>query len=150
MRRLTVLASLLVVFAASILFQSRRASQTPKAPPKRPPEELLRRSLAAEGPGLAQPFKGLTANGTIEPGVFTIRSTGVSTKPVKLAAEKFLAGLSDAARREGKDERKNPPRVRERKTVGPATSCLGTQLLFHVGPMQRTDPAQSPACHNDC
>jgi uncharacterized protein DUF3500 len=99
MRRLILLASLVVVFAASILFQSRLASQTPKAPPKRSPEELLRLSLAAEGPGLAEPFKGLTANGTIEPGLFTIRSTGVSTKPVKLAAQKFLAGLSDAQRK---------------------------------------------------
>jgi hypothetical protein len=48
MRRLTLSASLLVVFAAGTLFQSRLDSQTPKAPPRRPPEELLRLSLAAE------------------------------------------------------------------------------------------------------
>ena len=99
MRRLTLLASLLVVFAAGLLFQARLGSQSPKAPPRRPPEELLRLSLAAERPGLEEPFKGITANGTIEPAVFKIRSTGVSTRPVKLAADKFLAGLSDGQRK---------------------------------------------------
>jgi hypothetical protein len=99
MRRLTLLASMLVLFMASVLFQSRLASQTPKAPAKRPPAELLRLSLAAEGPGLAEPFTGITTNGTIEPNLFTIRSTGVSTTPVKMAAEKFLAGLTSAQRK---------------------------------------------------
>jgi hypothetical protein len=78
--------------------QSRVASQSPKAPPRRPPAELLRLSLAAEGPGLAEPFKGVTAAGTIESGLFPIRATGVSTRPVKTAAEAFLAGLSPAQR----------------------------------------------------
>jgi hypothetical protein len=99
MRRLTLLVSLLVLFTGSVLFQSRLSSQTPKAPAKRPPAELLRLSLAAEGPGLGEPFKGITTNGTIEPNLFKIRSTGVSTAPVKLAAEKFLAGLTAAQRK---------------------------------------------------
>jgi hypothetical protein len=99
MRRLTLLAALSCALVTGVLFQSRASSQTPKAPPRRPPEELLRLSLAAETPGLAEPFKGITTNGTIEPGLFKIRSTGVSTKPVKAAAERFLAGLSDAERR---------------------------------------------------
>ena len=97
--RLTLLAVLLVAFAVGVGFQSRLSSQTPKAPPRRPPAELLRLSLAAETPGLAEPFKGLTVNGAIEPDLFTVRSTGVSTKPVKNAAEKFLAGLTDAQRK---------------------------------------------------
>ena len=99
MSRFTLLAFLLVVFVAGVLFESHVSSQTPKAPPRRPPAELLRLSLAAETPGLAEPFKGITANGTIEPNLFTVRSTGVSTKPVKTAAEGFLAGLTEAQRK---------------------------------------------------
>src|SRR5688572_8267890 len=98
MRRFALLTSLLVVFVAALLVQSRVASQSPKAPPRRPPAELLRLSLAAEGPGLAEPFKGVTANGTIESGLFPVRATGVSTRPVKTAADAFLAGLSPAQR----------------------------------------------------
>ena len=76
--------------------QSGVLSQVP--PPRRPPEELLRLSLAAETPGLAEPFKGITANGQIESGLFAIRSTGVSTEPVRKAAAGFLAGLTPAQR----------------------------------------------------
>jgi hypothetical protein len=43
---------------------------------------------------LAEPFKGVTRAGTIEPGLFPVRSTGVSTKPVVDAAAKFLAALT--------------------------------------------------------
>jgi hypothetical protein len=49
--------------------------------------------------GVADPFKGVTMNGKITPGLFKIRSTGVSTKPVRIAAEAFLAGLSDEQRK---------------------------------------------------
>ncbi len=96
MSRPRIVAALLLVFAAAIQFQPELSSQTP--PPKRPPEELLRLSLAAEKPGLAQPFKGITTNGTIEPGLFAIRSTGVSTAPVRTAATAFLAALTPAQR----------------------------------------------------
>jgi hypothetical protein len=51
-------------------------------------------AVAAQRPDpLAEPFKGLTTDGTIQPGLFRIRSTGVSTKPVTAAASKFLASL---------------------------------------------------------
>jgi hypothetical protein len=39
-------------------------------------------------------FTGLTTNGTPSPGLFTINATGVSTDPVRLAADAFLAGLT--------------------------------------------------------
>ena len=81
---------------AGIHLQSRLSSQTP--PPKRPPEELLRLSLAAEKPGLAEPFKGITTNGQVEPALYAIRSTGVSTDPVRKAAATFLAGLTQEQR----------------------------------------------------
>ncbi|HEV2688823.1 MAG TPA: DUF3500 domain-containing protein [Bryobacteraceae bacterium] len=47
-----------------------------------------------EREGLAEPFKGITAKGTVEPGLFPIRSTGVSTDPVRKAADSFLAALT--------------------------------------------------------
>jgi hypothetical protein len=56
-------------------------------------------SRAAEEKGLAEPFKGITANGEVVKGLFPLRSTGVSTAPVRIAAEKFLAVLSEEQRR---------------------------------------------------
>ncbi len=47
-----------------------------------------------ERKGLAEPFKGITANGKVDSGLFPIRSTGVSTEPVRRAAETFVAGLT--------------------------------------------------------
>jgi len=92
MSRPRLLAVLLVLFLAGTWLQPSVTTQAP--PPKRPPAELLRLSIAAETPGLAEPFKGITTNGQIEPGLFSIRSTGVSTAPVRQAAERFLAGLT--------------------------------------------------------
>lgn len=44
------------------------------------------------------PFKGVTTNGELAPGLFKVKSTGVSTEPVRKAAEAFLAGLSESQR----------------------------------------------------
>ena len=57
-------------------------------------ERARRMSEQAETRGLAEPFKGVTTNGTIIPGLFGIRSTGVSTEPVRKAAVAFLASLN--------------------------------------------------------
>ena len=95
MTRFAVLVGITALSALAIYFEPAGASQTRKpAPPPRPPAELLRLSLAAEKPGLAEPFKGITANGEIEPDLFAIRSTGVSTEPVRRAADAFLASLT--------------------------------------------------------
>jgi Protein of unknown function (DUF3500) len=56
-------------------------------------------SRAAEEKGLAEPFKGITTNGEVVKGLFPLHSTGVSTEPVRTAAEKFLAALSEEQRR---------------------------------------------------
>jgi uncharacterized protein DUF3500 len=56
-------------------------------------------SRAAEEKGLAEPFKGITTNGEVVKGLFPLRSTGVSTEPVRIAAEKFLAALGEEQRR---------------------------------------------------
>ncbi len=100
MRRFAVLTSITVVMLAIPWVQALRSSQTARpAPSPRPPTELVRLSLAAEKPGLAEPFKGITATGQLEPNLFPLRSTGVSTAPVRVAAEAFLAALSDTQRR---------------------------------------------------
>jgi hypothetical protein len=48
-----------------------------------------------EAKGLAEPFHGVTANGQIVPDLFHINPTGVSTEPVRNAAEKFIGTLSN-------------------------------------------------------
>ena len=53
-----------------------------------------RMSDDAERRGLAEAFKGITTDGSLVHGLFPIKSTGVSTAPVRHAAEKFLAALS--------------------------------------------------------
>jgi hypothetical protein len=56
------------------------------------------RSRDLEAKELAVTFKGITANGQIESGLFGLTSTGVSTEPVRKAAEGFLAALTVAQR----------------------------------------------------
>lgn len=52
----------------------------------------------AEKKGLAEPFRGVTADGTVQPGLFAIKSTGVSTEPVRRAADALLASLTPEQR----------------------------------------------------
>ena len=67
---------------------------------------LLSAEQRAGGPGggrggaaaLAEPFTGVTTDGTPLTGLFPIRATGVSTKPVMDAAVVFLDSLSAADR----------------------------------------------------
>ncbi len=55
-------------------------------------------SKDAEDRGLAEPFKGVTTDGNVVSGLFPIRSTGVSTEPVRKAAGAFLASLTTEQR----------------------------------------------------
>ena len=57
-------------------------------------ERSRAQSIDADKRGLAEPFKGITAAGTIEPRLFAIRSTGVTTAPVQKAAASFLQALT--------------------------------------------------------
>jgi Protein of unknown function (DUF3500) len=57
-------------------------------------ERAQRMSQQAEARGLAEPFKGVTANGTVIPSLFAIHSVGVPTEPVRAAAAAFLASLA--------------------------------------------------------
>ena len=52
------------------------------------------RWLDRERQALAQGFKGVTTDGKVVSGLFEIKATGVSTKPLLSAANAFLAGLS--------------------------------------------------------
>jgi hypothetical protein len=79
----------------------RTASRPPTPPAQLTPERaqnFLARSLEAEARGLADPFVGITRDGTVRGGLFPVRSTGVSTAPVRAAAEQFLAALGTAQR----------------------------------------------------
>ena len=60
-------------------------------------------AVAAQGPTqkpdpLDEPFKGVTSSGSVTPGLFPIRSTGVSTEPVRKGAIAFLASLTPEQR----------------------------------------------------
>ena len=61
-------------------------------------ERFRQMSAALEREGLAEPFKGITTNGSVESGLFGIHSTGISTAPVRMAAERFLASLTQQQR----------------------------------------------------
>ncbi len=47
-----------------------------------------------EKEGLAAPFRGITTNGEVLTNLFAISPTGVSTEPVRNAAEKFIGSLA--------------------------------------------------------
>ena len=70
-----------------------------QAPPPKPTtaemaERFRQMSADFEHKGLAEPFKGITTDGNIVPGLFPIRPSGVSTSGVRAAAERFLSSLT--------------------------------------------------------
>ena len=48
---------------------------------------------------VAERFKGITTDGSIVSGLYPIHATGVSTQPIREAAEAFLGSLADEQRR---------------------------------------------------
>lgn len=73
-----------------LAFAFAQPAPTPKQAPVRP--------ASREAQALAEAFKGITANGTVERGLFPLRSTGVSTEDVRRAAIAFLAALTPEQR----------------------------------------------------
>ena len=69
MRRNAILGSLMICGALLTTQLPAVSSQPPGPPPRRSLEELLRLSKAAEGPGLAAPFKAERVNRRETPGV---------------------------------------------------------------------------------
>ena len=63
------------------------------------PEAFVKRSLDSEKSGLAEAFRGVTTDGNVVPGLFSIKSTGVSTGPMRKAAQEFLQALSPEQRK---------------------------------------------------
>ena len=61
-------------------------------------QRVRQMSTDAETRGLAEPFKGVTANGEIPPGLFAVKSSGVSTELTRKAAERFLSALTQPQR----------------------------------------------------
>ena len=61
-------------------------------------ERFRTMSVRAETEGLAEPYVGVVTSEGVPPGLFEIRSTGVSTEPVRRAADGFLTSLTDAQR----------------------------------------------------
>jgi len=57
-------------------------------------ERFRQMSEKFEQNGLAAPFRGITTNGNVIPGLFEISPCGVSTEPVRNAAEKFISSLT--------------------------------------------------------
>jgi hypothetical protein len=85
------------VFAACLALYERAAlSQRPAGDRM---ERYRTMSKQAEERGLAEPFKGITTDGTPQTGMFPIRSTGVSTEPVRKAAKAFLHVLTPEQRK---------------------------------------------------
>jgi hypothetical protein len=88
--RRTILSTIL---PAAILAKNAFPQSTPDMA-----ERFRKMSADYEKKGLAEPFKGVTTNGTVEPGLFGLHSTGVSTGPVRVACERFLASLTKEQR----------------------------------------------------
>ena len=76
------------------------ACATPAAPPT-PDFGYVSQQLAVKAlfgkqqeAAIAQPFVGIRTTKGIQPGLFPVHATGVSTEPVRKAAESFLATLT--------------------------------------------------------
>ena len=69
--------------------------QTEKKTPAEMAEQFRQMSEEYELEGLASPFRGITTNYDVMPGLFEIKPTGVSTEPVRNAAEIFIASLTN-------------------------------------------------------
>ncbi len=89
--RMYLLAAILAALAVAVVAQT----------PDREAYAQRSREFSArmESTGLKEPFKGITANGAVIPDLFPLRSTGVTTAPVRTAAAAFVASLSADQRR---------------------------------------------------
>jgi hypothetical protein len=90
MRRLTVHSGVVAMLLGTWAIAQTPASRI---------ADFEKRSRATEARELAVPFKGITAKGDVEPGLFAIRSSGVSTEPVRRAAAAFLDALTAEQRK---------------------------------------------------
>lgn len=61
-------------------------------------ERFKQRSATAEEKGLAESYRGIAIDGAMQEGLFPIRSTGVSTAPVREATYTFISTLTKEQR----------------------------------------------------
>ncbi len=83
-----VISLIIISIFVMICIQSNRASAQPNL------GALQERFAKAEDENVNKPYEGITTAKGIEKGLFPIKSTGVSTKPIKLAGETFLKSLT--------------------------------------------------------
>lgn len=86
--------SLVVLVLAAALAAGSFAARAQPSDPAAYRERQQVFTQRAEAQGLAEPFKGITADGSVVPGLYSIRSTGVSTAPIVDAARRFVGALT--------------------------------------------------------
>jgi len=84
--------ALIVVFISFFLVLAVAAQEADKL------ERFKQMSAKAEEKGLAESYRGIAIDGAIEEGLFPIRSTGVSTAPVREATNAFISTLTKEQR----------------------------------------------------
>ena len=92
-RRSYLLVTLILATVCSCNLLAQRGS------PEQQLEQAADRSRQMEAGLEYDLFVGITANGEVEPGLFKIKPTGVSTGSIKKAAEAFIKSLSDDQRK---------------------------------------------------
>jgi hypothetical protein len=118
--------------------RTRRLSETAaQRGPNRPlftkggPPNYVEKSLAAA----AEPFKGVTSDGNVIPGLFGIQKTGVTTRSIREAAETFLGSLTAEQRRKTVFSI-DTDQWRTWSTIHPTLMRHGTPL-FEMNDLQR-------------
>jgi hypothetical protein len=92
-------ATLLTACGVRAPLEARAArAQTPPAKPEGGPGGPGGPPGGNEAAALAEPFVGISTNGSAVSSLYPIRTIGVSTQPVRLAAEAFLASLTEEQR----------------------------------------------------
>ena len=62
---------------------------------------FLQRRLETAKAAIAEEFKGVTTDGRVVPGLFSLQTTGVSTQPIFAAAQAYLGALTPEQRAKG-------------------------------------------------
>jgi hypothetical protein len=75
-----------------------RSARRPNELQAAPAAQMIADYAEAGRRSIAEPFTGVTTDGHVVPGLFSLESTGVSTQPVLEAANAFLASLDSEQR----------------------------------------------------
>jgi hypothetical protein len=86
-----------IIVSCVVLIAAFAVTAISQAPSDRT-ERFRTMSRQAETKGLAEPFKGITTDGKVIEGLFNVRSSGVSTAPVRKAGDAYLSSLTNEQR----------------------------------------------------